>query len=295
LNVFHLRLRPGANELSAASPRYDGVVTGDRSVSARPEAALGPRSSAAPHPRLRSVVARRYAGFAEPDGPHVVLPATASVGLIVKIRDSAHRPPAFVMGVHDEHIVLDGACAPAYLRVFLGPLGAYRLLGMPVSELRGQVVDLGEVLGAPGAHLAERLRAEPTWRGRFGVVDRLLLRRLETGPQPSPEIIRAWRRLVVSGGAAPIHRVAAEVGWSHKHLITRFREQVGLSPKTAARLVRFDRVLRALGRPEPHGWERIAAESGYADQPHLVREFRTFTGGTPSDFLARIRRPTPTR
>jgi AraC-like DNA-binding protein len=100
---------------------------------------------------------------------------------------------------------------------------------------------------------------------------------------------------VVSGGVVPIHRVAEEVGWSHKHLITRFREQVGLSPKTSARLVRFDRVLRALEQPEPYGWERIAAESGYADQPHLVREFRTFTGGTPSDFLARICRPTATR
>ena len=86
----------------------------------------------------------------------------------------------------------------------------------------------------------------------------------------------------------PIGRVAEEVGWSHKHLITKFRQQVGLSPKTAARLVRFDRVLRAMERPDPYGWERIAAESGYADQPHLIREFRTFTGGTPTDFLARL-------
>lgn len=260
-------------------------------VSVRPEWALGAQSSAAPHPRLRSAVGRGYAAFAEPEPPHVVLPATASVGLIVKVCDSAHRPPSFLMGAHGEHVTLDGACAPAYLRVFLRPLGAYTLLGMPVSELSGQVVDLAEVLGAPGARLVEQLRSEPTWRGRFGVVDRLLLRRLETGPQPSAEVGRAWQRLVVSGGSVPIRRVAEEVGWSHKHLITRFRQQVGLSPKTAARLVRFDRVLRAVRTPEPLGWERIAAESGYADQPHLIREFRVFTGGTPTEFLAQLTRP----
>jgi AraC-like DNA-binding protein len=263
----------------------------ERMSSAQPEAAW-PRLSAAPHPRLRRALTRGYAGFVEAARPpHIVLPATASVGLIVKIQDSAHRPPAFVMGVHGEHAVLDGACAPAYLRVFLGPLGAYTLLGMPMTELRGQVVDLADVLGPAGRRLAERLPAEPTWGARFGILDGLLLRRLDVGPRPAPEVRRAWQLLVTTGGGAPIGRIAAEVGWSHKHLNTRFRQQVGLSPKTAARLVRFDRVMRAMDRPGPPGWARIAAESGYADQPHLVREFRTFTGATPTDFLSRVAAP----
>ena len=72
----------------------------------------------------------------------------------------------------------------------------------------------------------------------------------------------------------------------YKHLITRFRQQVGLPPKTVARLIRFGRVLRSLNRGRP--WERIAADSGYADQPHLIREFRTFTGTTPTDYLATL-------
>ena len=112
----------------------------------------------------------------------------------------------------------------------------------------------------------------------------------DAGPGLSPEVAWAWRRLLDSGGAIPIGRLAAEVGWSHKHLITRFRQQVGLRPKTAARLVRFDRVWRRLdqsgGRPE---WADLAREAGYADQAHLIREFRQFTGTTPTDFQARTR------
>ena len=57
----------------------------------------------------------------------------------------------------------------------------------------------------------------------------------------------------------------------------------------AARLIRFDRVLQALDRPGRHGWARTAAEAGYADQSHLIRDFHTFTGETPGQFLARSR------
>jgi methylphosphotriester-DNA--protein-cysteine methyltransferase len=71
-----------------------------------------------------------------------------------------------------------------------------------------------------------------------------------------------------------------------KHLITRFRQQVGLRPKTAARLVRFDEVSRRLDRHRPLDWGQLAADVGYADQAHLIRDFREFTGSTPTGFLA---------
>jgi AraC-like DNA-binding protein len=70
------------------------------------------------------------------------------------------------------------------------------------------------------------------------LVDEFLLRRAQDGPDPAPEVAWAWRRLVATGGRLPISRLAGEVGWSHKHLISRFTQQVGLPPKTAARLVR---------------------------------------------------------
>lgn len=94
-------------------------------------------------------------------------------------------------------------------------------------------------------------RRSLTWHQRFALLDEALLRRLERGPRPSPEVARAWQRLVSTSGAAPIGRIAAEVGWSHKHLITRFRQQIGLVPKTAARLVRFEGMWRRLDAHRP--------------------------------------------
>jgi AraC-like DNA-binding protein len=257
-----------------------------------PERARWPRLAGAPRGPLLALLPRGYAGFTEATTPRqLVLPATTSVSLVVKLLDSAHRPPAFVMGGHGSSVAVEGDCAPSYLEVLLTPLGAYTLLGLPMQRLSGQLVDLVEVLGPAGRRLGEQLREAPGWGQRFGLMDRFLLRRLERGPRPSPEVGWAWERLVATGGAVPIGRLAREVGWSHKHLIARFGQQVGLGPKTAARLVRLDGVWRGLdqarGRPD---WGRVAAEAGYADQAHLIREFRQFTGTTPTQFLARTPR-----
>lgn len=265
---------------------------GTASSTAAPERARWPRLAADPAPQLRPLLSRGYAGFTEATSPrHLVLPATTAVPLVVKLRDSPYRPPAFVMGGHGSSILLEGACAPSYLEVLLAPLGAYRLLGLPLDQLSGQTVDLAEVLGPAGRRLAEQLREAPSWRQRFALVDQFLLRRLEGGPRPAPEVAWAWQQLVATGGEVPIGRLAKEVGWSHKHLIARFRQQVGVGPKTAARLVRFNRVWRRLDQRRPLDWAQVAAESGYADQAHLVRDFRQFTGTTPTRFTSRVLLP----
>ena len=90
----------------------------------------------------------------------------------------------------------------------------------------------------------------------------------------------------------PIGRLAEEVGWSHKHLIARFRQQVGLRPKTAARLARLDGVWRRLDQAGGRlDWGQVAREAGYADQAHLIRDFHQFTGTTPTALVARMPPP----
>ena len=268
-------------------------ATGTATSTAAPERARWPRLAASPQPLLRSMVPGGYVGFTEATTPrHLVLAATTSVPLVVKLVDSPYRPPAFVMGARGSSMVIEGDCAPSYLEVVLSPLGAYRLLGLPMAELSGQLVDLVEVLGAGGRRLAEQLRETPSWKRRFALLDRFLLERLERGPRPAPEVGWAWERLVASGGALPIGRLAEEVGWSHKHLIVKFRQQVGLRPKTAARLVRLDGVWRRLDQAGGRlDWGQVAREAGYADQAHLIRDFHQFTGTTPTAFVARTTPP----
>ena len=110
----------------------------------------------------------------------------------------------------------------------------------------------------------------------------LLSRRLlETRP-PARDVAYALRRLRASRGAVRIQTLAAEVGWSRRHLASRFHADVGLAPKAVARLARVEHAatLVRAGRPLAD----VAYPAGYADQPHFNREFRALVGCAPGEF-----------
>jgi AraC-like DNA-binding protein len=245
-----------------------------------------PVARRAPRPELRSALSRGYTGWLlTPDRSGTfVLPATTSVTLVLKLADSAHRPPEFVNGVQPSYTVIGGGCSPRYVEVALSPLGAYTLLGLPMNELAGRLVDLRDILGDEARRLGERLRDAPTWRQRFDAIDRFFLGRMDQAPRVAAEVALAWQRLAGSGGRVPIREISHEVGWSHKHLITRFTQLVGLTPKRAARVIRFERLLHAVDRGQ--SWSELATDFSYADQAHLTREFTEFTGTSPAAFRA---------
>ncbi|KUF13580.1 AraC family transcriptional regulator [Streptomyces silvensis] len=172
--------------------------------------------------------------------------------------------------------------------VSLTPLGARAVYGMPAAALADRLVPLDELLGALGAELVERLRTATTWAGRFAALDELFLRAVgRTGggdrvPRTGPEVAEAWRRLVAARGRVQVGAVAAGLGWSRRHLTERFRDEVGLSPKTFARVLRFEHAHDLASAHDPLPWAGVATVSGYADQAHLVRDWREFTGRSPT-------------
>ena len=253
-----------------------------------------PLSSGRPHTLLRRhrVVVAPHRGYSggpardADDDTGLVVPACTAVPLVFTIDDSAHRPGAFVHGAHAEHSSLPGPCAPLYVEAWLAPLAAARILGVPMHHLTDGTVDLAALSGPQGSTVRERVRETPDWAVRYALIDEFLLDRWEQGPEVPAEVREAWQRLVARNGNIPIAEVAREVGWSHKHLITRFNEWVGVSPKKAARILRFEAFTRALDtRPHPT-WSDLATRFGYADQAHLIRETRALTGHTPTSLVS---------
>lgn len=135
--------------------------------------------------------------------------------------------------------------------------------------------------GIPRGCLGPRGRAS---RGqaarRFTIAAEILGRRLGARPPVDPEVAYAWRRTLTSRGRVRVDGLADEVGWSRKRLWSRFRSQLGITPKRAARLVRFDHAAHLLAAG--HAAASVATESGYVDQSHLHREVKTFAGLTPT-------------
>lgn len=260
---------------------------------------------AAPHPALDGLVLD-YCGYAQ----HSVLPArrreTASLGvhLIVSFGDpitvrmggdGAKVHTSFLVGVSDTFGDTEFVRRQRGVQVNFTPLGAYRLLGLPMRELANEAVDLGCVpLLAP---LADRLAAAPGWPARFDLLDDLLLRWAHDGRLPDPAVAWALSQLRRSNGRTAVADLAAEVGWSRRHFAARFAEQIGLPPKPTARVLRFQHARRLLtgcagpagsvggARGAARSIADVAAECGFADHSHLVREFNRLGGIPPSQLV----------
>ncbi len=244
-----------------------------------------------PSEPVRGLLTRNYLGFTQPDTEGDRWLATPGRTVTVIINTGAAfggLPGAFVTGLADTHRVVEQFGAIECVDLKLSPPGAYTLLGVPMDGLANDVVELTDVLGPDAARLTERLANTPGWPGRFAVLDEFLLARADRGPAPSREVEWAWRRLAETGGTVPIAELARDIGWSRRHLVTRFRQQVGLPPKTVARIVRFQALLRRVERIGRAEWSRFAAECGYYDQAHMNRDFREFAGTTPTGYLARL-------
>lgn len=164
------------------------------------------------------------------------------------------------------------------LQIRLEPALATGVFGAP--DLTGTVASLRDLWGHGAEQAENALRAATSWDERFTLATDFLARRLGARSQVDPEIAHTWRRTLTHRGRVQINALADEVGWSRKRLLARFRAQLGITPKRAARLIRFDHAAHLLATG--HAPATVAATTGYVDQPHLHREVKSFTGLTPS-------------
>lgn len=274
-----------------------------------------------PVPALRPYVVR-YTGYRQAGlppalhrglpSPYLTLILTLDDRLTVAAHPDPRQPPGhydtLLGGLHTAPALITHEGRQSGVQIALGPLGAQALLGPPAGELAHLDVPADAVLGRHCFELHDRLRQAATWPERFAVLDRVLPRLLRPERTARPEVARAWHRLLASGGAVSVPELAEEAGWSTRHLTGRFRTEIGLTPKAAARVVRFDRARRLLearaagaagavgvrgsdgtvaaGAGEL-GLAVLAAECGYFDQAHLAREFRALAGCAPSRWLER--------
>lgn len=162
------------------------------------------------------------------------------------------------------------------------------LLGVPGRQLAERHAPLDDVLGRVTERWCDELAGLPSGHARAQRFEALLLGRLRESVSP-PVVRHAIARFSDSHATVSVSEVVRESGYSHRRFISLFEESTGITPKRFTRVVRFRKTLEALRRGEPHA-ERpeslgsLAAELGYADQAHLTREFREYTGITPARY-----------
>ncbi|GAB3791201.1 helix-turn-helix domain-containing protein [Dyella agri] len=171
------------------------------------------------------------------------------------------------------------------------PGGAHALVGIDIDELGRRDVDLDALFGASARRLRQRLLETPEPLHRLALLEGWL-HGLRAEPAPDPVIAHAVAALSRAPQLARIGALQRDSGWSAHRFGTRFRQQVGMTPKQFARLLRFRAVVAQVHSLTELHWSAIAADGGYCDQAHLTHEFRAFAGLTPAAFMA-MRGPYP--
>ncbi len=195
-------------------------------------------------------------------------------------------PPAFLIGAGTASYLTQIDTAQTVITVHFRPGGAWAFLGIAQGELTDACVGLGELWGRAAATLRQRLAEASSAAARVRLLEEFLLNRLQPNQfAPHPDVTT-----VLDGAERnPSMRVGDAValtGSSPKRLINMFRTQVGLTPKAYLRVRRLQAALTRLD-DGTSGGAAIAAELGYFDQAHFVREFRAFTETTPTQYLRR--------
>ncbi|MDO8398705.1 MAG: helix-turn-helix domain-containing protein [Bradyrhizobium sp.] len=200
--------------------------------------------------------------------------------------DAADRYASFAAGLYAGAVYIESDGGAECVQVDFTPLGAYRFFGGAIVDLAARMIGIDDVLGSDGAQLRERLGATSGWQRRFDIVEDFVTNR--ANHLPSPELEFAYHQLSRSGGRIRIAALAEEIGWSRKHLVDRFRSELGLAPKPLARMMRFHRACGLARTGTSTGWAGIAADSGFSDQAHLVREFVSLAGEPPTTWARRL-------
>lgn len=201
-------------------------------------------------------------------------------------RTRLHVPPAFIAGAGTASYITRIDVAQAVVTIHFRPAGALPFLGVPLGELENSCVGLDGLWGRHGSALHERLVATPSPADRISLVESFLLQRLAVHELEPHRGVRAVLGAIANDPSMRVTEAQTMTGLSPRRLAAAFRAEVGLAPKSYQRVRRLQAALRRLDAGTAQG-AAIAADLGYFDQAHFVREFKSFTALSPTQYLAR--------
>jgi AraC-like DNA-binding protein len=199
---------------------------------------------------------------------------------------------AVICGAQSSYFVLDPRQQNSVVGIHFRPGGAPAFLGAPGGEFSDRHVGLEDVWGPSRAReLRARLIEATSPEAMFSLLEAALLARLRRPLLMNPAIAHALGQITAQPALSRIGQISDEAGYSAKRFIALFRDSVGLTPKVFCRIRRFQTVIHQINAGDRVDWAGVALDSGFYDQSHLNREFRAFTGLTPSEYRPLADRP----
>ncbi|MGH9872862.1 MAG: DUF6597 domain-containing transcriptional factor [Pyrinomonadaceae bacterium] len=190
------------------------------------------------------------------------------------------QPRHLIVGQMTQPILIAPTGAVQLLGIRFHPGGTLPFLRIPMRELTNRVTDLEALSSEFQRNLLRRVEDTPSLLMKVAKVEEFLVERLHRSKYDS-RIVRLVMKIVQNGGQVAVDQLATDAGISNRQLERRFQLEVGIGPKLLCRILRFQQIFRAVDRND-EGWAAVAADCGYYDQAHLIRDFREFARQTPA-------------
>jgi AraC-like DNA-binding protein len=220
-----------------------------------------------------------------------------NLGGSVRLWDSDPSVPSAVvtdgwfMGVWTRRFVFEYPTWTRLVGVHFKPWGMSPFTGIPAAELRDSWVPTDAIWQRSLDQVRNRVGEAASAAEALRALEEELRSWLSPAPSRGLGLVRyAGGRLAASHGKVLVGALSDAAGVSGNHLVAQFKSHVGVTPKRVARIYRFARLILSVDAQHPVDWPELAQAAGYFDQAHFGREFKDFTGHTPTEYLALRRR-----
>ena len=188
----------------------------------------------------------------------------------------------WVSGMHSQYLSISTHEKSEMLVIQLKPEGAYPYFHKKCSPFSNRVMPAQDLFGDSILELRESIYKVKMPKTKFKHVEAWLKKRFDNGRLPRPELVEVVNILKT---AHDYQKAIAGYPKSQKHLIDQFKKYVGVTPKVFQRIMRFNEILNTVKKDGPSSWTDIAYTYGYSDQSHFIKEFRSFSGFSPNEFI----------
>jgi len=232
-------------------------------------------------------------GVVVPGQPERVLP-DGCVELILNFRahfcqhrengEKERQPLHYVVGQMTRPILIAPTGPVQLMGIRFHPGGTLPFFRQPMNEVTDRVVDLGALDSNLERDLVAIAADAPLISQKIAAVEDWLARRVRDRKYDS-RLVGLAAKIIRRRGQLSVDQLAKDAGVSGRQLERRFLREIGVGPKLLCRILRFQQVFRAVEQTDA-GWAAVAADCGYYDQAHLIRDFQQFARQTPSVLLA---------
>lgn len=205
---------------------------------------------------------------------------------LFSLADQKLQPRNFICGHGDGYTDICTTGAVEMLVVVFQPHAAKLFFRKPLSLFQGEHVAVEDLEDRALAELTRKIADTQSHTGCIALIEEFLLRRLAMGPDYNVDRLGALLRHINLDPYMDVGQLANAACLSTKQLTRIFAEYIGASPKEFLRIIRIQRALFLLQQNPQYNFAQVAYGCGFADQSHMIREFKLFTGYTPLEYMA---------